>query len=1097
MPDTVAELQTEKLAQGKESGRLYKMRSPMEPEVQLCLMFFKPPDLKASWQERGISSRFATMAATGIVLGYVGVLALLRDYPSASLIFNDVAVALINLLAASCLFYAALCSRGFSRNVSLAWMMLATAQLFYVFGDLLWSYFEIVLQQSAFPTVADLFYLLYYPLFFAGILLLPAAIRTPSDQLKMLLDTGIVMITAVLIFWQLLIAPTIQATTGSDGTALVLAVAYPVMDLVLVFALIELLFRRFGQLSRIPLFLLAVSAFTLILTDVTFMSRSLHGAYSPGTLNVGWMLAYIMAGLAGIYHSNAAKMGQISPYAQGDYSQFTWPFYIPYFCAAGAFVLLIWSRDHPLSISFSSLSWAVGGIMCLVVTRQILTLKENSRLYRGAQQEIAERKQAELEIKRLNEELELRVKERTTQLEAANQELESKIAERKRALDALRDSERRLADIIDFLPDATFVVNREGEVIAWNRAIEKLSGIKAEEILGKGGYEYALPFYGHRRPMLIDLVLHPDNGAEGRYDSFKRQEDGTVVGEAFMPSLGGGSAYVFGSAAVLYDSEGDLWGAIEALRDITERKKAEADLQRAKEKAESATRAKSEFLANMSHEIRTPMNAVIGMTGLLLRTKLDSEQRDYAETLCNSGDALLAIINDILDFSKIEGGRLLLEQQPFHLRTVVEESLDLVAAHAAEKGLELMYQLEDDVPAVIVGDVTRLRQVLVNLLGNAVKFTEKGEVALSVSCRPAQDRLAELSFEVKDTGIGISEKDMSRLFQFFSQVDSSTTRNYGGTGLGLAISRRLVEAMGGRIWAESVQGCGSTFHFTILAEALDDPDSKLPSVKGNVLVTCASPTTRGLLARYLASWGMSPVLAASGQEGLSILDGQSLKGQSAQVALIDVGLPDMEPLELAREIEERYSRTKVVIMTPLGHSAPEARVAGWVTKPIKPLLLRRQLVDLIAEEDAKGRDRVSGTSPSRIEHGSLRILLAEDNPVNQKVAVSMLKTLGITADVAANGLEVLQALARQEYDIVLMDVQMPEMDGLEATRSIRILDGKNGKTWIVAMTAYAQEGDREECLKTGMNDYLSKPIRMQELEAVLKRGSQALGAGES
>jgi PAS domain S-box-containing protein len=1066
------------------------VRSPMEPKAQLRLMFFKLPDLKATLQ-RGISSRTATITAAGVVLGYVGMLAALWDYPSISTIFSDLAAALIDLLAASCLFYAALCSRGISRNISLAWMMLAAAQLSFTFGDFLWAYFEIVLQQSAFPTIADLFYLLYYPLFFIGILLLPSATRSPSDQLKMLLDTSIVMITAVLVFWQLLIAPLIQVSGGAEGPALVLA-AYPIIDLVLILTLIELLFRRFGQLGRIPLILLAGGTLTMILTDVTFLSMSLHGTYRPGGLpDDGWVLAYVMTGLAGIYHGNAVKSGRhISPRAQGDYSQFTWPFYFPYFCAAGAFALLIWSRDHPLHISFASLSWAVGGIMCLVVTRQILTLNENARLYLGAQLEIAERKQAEEEIKRLNEELELRVRERTTQLEAANQELESKVAERKHALDALRDSERRLSDIINFLPDATFVVNREGKVIAWNRAIEKLTRINAEDILEKGDYEYAIPFYGHKQPMLIDLALHPDKEFEKRYDYFNREDDGTVVGEAFMPSLGGGGAYLFGGAAVLYDSEGDLWGAIEAVRDITEGKRAEADLQRAKEKAESATRAKSEFLANMSHEIRTPMNAVIGMTGLLLRTKLDSEQRDYAETIRNSGDALLAIINDILDFSKIEGGKLRLEQQPFHLRTAVEKALDLVAAQAAEKGLELMYLLEDAVPEIVVGDVTRLRQVLVNLLGNAVKFTEEGEVTLTVSARPGRDRLTELSFEVKDTGIGISEKNMSRLFQFFSQVDSSATRNYGGTGLGLAISKRLVEAMGGRIWVESIVGSGSTFHFTIVAKAYDDPGRKLPSVQGNVLVIDANPTTGGLLARYLRSWGMSPALAASGQEGLSIL--QSL---NAQAVLIDTALKDMDPPVLAGEIRERFPGTKVVMMSPLGYAAPhEASVAGWVTKPIKPLLLRRQLVDLISEVDGNGWEEASVASTSLIEHGSRRILLAEDNPVNQKVAVSMLKAIGITADVAANGFEVLQALERQKYDIVLMDVQMPEMDGLEATRRIRNL---GSKTWIVAMTAYAQEGDREECLKTGMNDYLSKPIRMEELEAVLERGSRVLGAEAS
>ena len=413
-----------------------------------------------------------------------------------------------------------------------------------------------------------------------------------------------------------------------------------------------------------------------------------------------------------------------------------------------------------------------------------------------------------------------------------------------------------------------------------------------------------------------------------------------------------------------------------------------------------------------------------------------------------------------------------------------------MAAHAAEKALELIYLLDESIPEIVVGDAIRIRQVLVNLLSNAVKFTGKGDVALTVTAKPARDRLAELSFEVKDTGIGISKKDMSRLFRFFSQVDSSTTRNYGGTGLGLAISKRLVEAMGGRIWAESVIGRGSTFWFTLVAEAYHNPENKLPSLQGDVLVIYENATARGILGRYLASWGMSPVLAASGQEGLG-----TLQSRNAEAVLIDAALKDTDPLDLAREIGKRSPRTKIVMIGPLGYGAPhEASVEEWVTKPVKPILLRRQLTALIYGSDGRVRGEArADTAPSapRIEQGSLRILLAEDNPVNQKVAASMLKTLGITADVAANGFEVLEALERQKYDIVLMDVQMSEMDGLEATRRIR---SRDSKTWIVAMTAYAQEGDREECLKTGMNDYLSKPIRMEELEAALERGSRDLGA---
>ncbi len=821
------------------------------------------------------------------------------------------------------------------------------------------------------------------------------------------------------------------------------------------------------------------------------------------------------------------------------------------------------------------------------------------------------------------------------------------LTERRQTEEALRESERRLGDIIDFLPDATLVVDREGKVIAWNHAIEAMTGIPAAEILGKGNYEYALPFYGERRPILIDLVTKPQREIEEKYEEITRV-DGTLVGESYAPKLKGGDVYFLGSAAALYDSKGNVAGAIESIRDITERKniegklanesnkfkvlydlalnmsaeksleenmafivdksrelldadtsyialldeagrsvrmhtlsgirteafkkmrlplgkglyglvmethkgyivddyfgnkdishvvdkiiedeglisgmavpvqigdkslgvlyvfnrrktsftkedldtlvllgnlaaveivrkhsssalegqlnflqqlidaipspifykntkgvylgcnrafesfiglakdklmgktvhelfpkdladiyqsadnslfrspgvqiyeasavhadgtrrdvifnkaayfdtkgrlaglvgvilditerkKSEDELLRAKDAAEAATKAKSEFLANMSHEIRTPMNAVIGLTGLLLSTNLDSDQRDSIEIIQSSGEALLAIIDDILDFSKIERGKVDLEHRPFDLRECVEGSLDLVAVKAAAKGLRLTSRVDVNVPEKLMGDSIRLRQVLANLLSNAVKFTEKGEIEVTVNARGG-----EVHFAVRDTGIGIPGDRMDRLFQSFSQVDMSMTRKYGGTGLGLAISKRLVELMGGRIWAKSNPGVGSVFHFTVLADLA--PSDKLP-------------------------------------------------------------------------------------------------MAG------KPQLLPQ----------------------SAHLSGSLRLLLAEDNIVNQKVALRMLRQIGYRADVASNGLEVLKALERQQYDVVLMDVQMPEMDGLEAAKAIRQQWPGNGPR-IIAITAYASKGDRETCLNAGMDDYISKPINLEELRSKL------------
>jgi PAS domain S-box-containing protein len=792
--------------------------------------------------------------------------------------------------------------------------------------------------------------------------------------------------------------------------------------------------------------------------------------------------------------ADAVSKGSLLPAedVQPRYGQLTWPLYLPYICAAGAFALLIWSHNHSIGLSFSVLSWAVAIIVGLVVVRQILVLNENVKLYHEAERDIRERKRAQQEIIRLNEGLERRVAQRTEELETTNRELQCEVQERTQAEAAMKDSEHRLADIINFLPDATFVINKEGTVIAWNRAVEKMTGFKAIDILGKDRYEYSLPFYGERRPMLIDLVLKPCSNLENAYDSIKRQDGNTIVGESFVPDLNGKAIYLLGSAAVLYDSEGNIYGAIESIRDITERKKAEEDLKNARDRAESATESKSKFLANMSHEIRTPMNAVIGMTGLLLETRLLPEQRDYLEIIRNSGSALLAVINDILDYSKIDGDKLELEILPFNLIGCIEISMDLVAAKAAEKGLELTYFLKDGVPTMLKGDEIRLRQILINLLGNAVKFTEKGEVMLSVNSSPADDGRVVLYFEVKDTGIGITHENLGKLFQSFTQVDSSTTRQYGGTGLGLAISRRLVDMMGGNIGAESERGVGSTFHFTISCAASGQGPaltSSDPNLAGKrVLIVEGNQSVRNMIAKIVQSWGMEMTALATGEEAL-----ENLERAVYDFVILDAILPDIDGPLLARQIKAKdQSNAFIVMVSHMGSKVQrDDSVSGWLSKPLKPTQLKSLLQNLIMPKNEGAMD-AEGLPFSEPEKGAdLAILLAEDNLINQKVALSMLKHLGYRADLAINGLDVLAALERKQYDVILMDIQMPDMDGLDATRCIRKQKRLEKQPCIVAMTAYALEGDREEFLNAGMNDYLSKPIQIEKLKLALEKCKDA------
>ncbi len=1040
-----------------------------------------------------LSFHNSLLIAALVLILYMGIWFLLRDDPYRHTVFGDIGGIIVNCLAALCLFYAAGLSRRIDRKLYLSWMILAIAQLSYALGDVIWTYYELVLNESPFPSLADGPYVLRYLLFLIGMLILPAVPISSKERLKLWLDTGIVMIASVLLFWTLIIAPTIEQSVDADELTLLLSVAYPVMDLMLLFALIDLLLRRLGFPGQRALLFLAAGTALLIICDSIFNRQSLDGTYiSGGMLDNVWIIAYIMIGLAGLSQAEFLHSSNYQPdcIIEGRYGRIKWPLYLPYFAAGVAFLLLVWSHYHPLAVSFKSLAMAVGLIIGLVVTRQIIVLNENSKLYAEAQEDIAERMQVEMEVKRLNEELEGRVVERTFQLEETNKDLQSQILEREMAEDALKDSERRLADIINFLPDATFVINRDGVVIAWNRAIEKMTGIKAANILGKGNYEYALPFYQVRRPILIDLVLKTDLCLEKEYERIKWQEDGILVGDSFNSNILGKPTYLLGSAGVLYDSEGTIYGAIESIRNITDRKMAEEDLKSAKNRAESATKAKSKFLANMSHEIRTPMNAVIGMSDLLLQMDLKIEQRDYLETIRSSGNALLAIINDILDYSKIDGDKLKLEILPFDLAGCIEVSMDLVAAKAAEKGLELTYFQEDDVPTMLIGDEIRLRQILINLLGNAVKFTEKGEVVLSVSSTPWHGDKVLLHFTVKDTGIGISQVNLGKLFQSFTQVDSSTTRYYGGTGLGLAISRKLVEMMGGEIYVESTPGKGSTFYFTILCDASVQYKATLPDdlilAGKNVLIVEGSESVRNMLSKAVMSWKMNVAAIAGGKEAAEILEREKY-----DYVIIDAFLPDTDRGLLLRQIKTMQSRPFIVMISHMGSKVErDSSVSGWLSKPVKPLQLKRLLVNLLLPESQEIKAaEVQLPIPER--RNDLLILLAEDNPVNQKVALSMLKRLDYKADVANNGLGVLSSLERKAYDVILMDIQMPDMDGLDATRSIREQRMKK-HPYIIAMTAYALDGDREEFLKAGMDDYLSKPIRIEELKLALEKCEKVL-----
>ncbi len=673
----------------------------------------------------------------------------------------------------------------------------------------------------------------------------------------------------------------------------------------------------------------------------------------------------------------------------------------------------------------------------------------------------------------------------------------SDVTDKKRAEIELNQTRARLQAVLDAATQVSIIATDVNGVIdVFNAGAELMLGYTAEEMVGR------------QTPQII----HLESEVVARGQELTKELGRPIEGfRVFVENASRGQTeerewtYVRKDGSRLpvnllvtarRDRDGHVIGFLGIATDISARKRAAADILKAKEAAEAANRAKSDFLANMSHEIRTPMNAIIGMTELVLDTELNPTQRDYLAMVNESGESLLAVINDILDFSKIEAGKLGLERTPFNIREVLGDTLKSLSLRAHRKRLELVCHIAPDVPFAIEGDPHRLRQMVINLVGNAIKFTEAGEVVLDVAVERTEETGPMLHFGVADTGVGIPQEKMDSIFEAFEQADTSTTRRYGGTGLGLAIVSRLVDLMEGNIWVESEVGRGSVFHFTARfgaasADLLPNISEIHPPVlRGlRVLVVDDNATSRRILTEMLTNWGMQPRAVPNVSEGIAELERSFLLGAPYAMILTDSNMPGQDGFELARQIQRRKELcgSMIMMLTSADRNDDQSRcqelnISAYLIKPVKQSELLDAIVQAVGTTTSLAGSAVAPSAPQRTAALSKSILLAEDSLINQKLAIGLLQRWGHRVTVANNGVEAVRLSAEQAFDLVLMDVQMPELDGLDATRQIRQREGPNGGHLpIIAMTAHAMKGDRELCLAAGMDGYLMKPIRAEQL----------------